>query len=97
MKILRALDLFFESQEAKKGDFDLIAAIHRRNEVEGYLLGRTTKRIFQMQIDQFYFLGFKKPHQLNMLRHKKKGIATWFESTKVFSLLNYLLFRLVLP
>lgn len=34
-------------QEAKKGDFDLIATIHRRNEIEGYLFGRTAKRIFQ--------------------------------------------------
>lgn len=34
-------------EEARKGDYDLIATIHKKNEFEGYLLGRTTKRIFQ--------------------------------------------------
>lgn len=34
-------------REAKKGNFDLIATIHRRNEIQGYFHGGTTKRIFQ--------------------------------------------------
>lgn len=34
-------------EEAKMGDFDLIATIHRGKEVEGYLHGFTKKRIFE--------------------------------------------------
>lgn len=34
-------------QEAKRGEFDLVATIHRKSELQGYFLGHTTKRIFQ--------------------------------------------------